>query len=309
MTYGALRLRLSKLAAGVDLELIDGWIQDRYTAILDQLPWKRLEGETTIQVPPSVTAGTITATQGVAAVQGVGTAWTAAQTGLTMRINCSEEFYIFTQVDATDGVLDRPFEQPTVTGAPYRIDQNVFLCALGARVVRAVRGFHPERPIHLITPGELNRMAPDRKVYGYPRWAAATWDSNTDPPILQIELYPIPDSPDSIGSTPAFAVDYIYDAGDLDPSQTGFSMLPWVRPAALINGVLADVAAWKEKLNQSMAYETKFAALVKQMAMINALQRGPTPIRLARELRGGVRGPDYHWAKHADRDYFGDFYE
>ena len=386
-TYGEIRLRLSKLAAGVDLELIDGWIQDRYTQILDALPWKRLEGETVIQSPPSYQAGTVTVEQGSNAILGAGTSWTAALNGLTIRIADGVEFYVFTQTDATDGTLDRPYEGSTnaisasavdaagtgyqpgdlfwiaggngaaagivqsvgaggtvatyaitntgngfavangaitttngagvgftlnitavgiSSGLSYRIDQNIFELPYDCRVLRGVRGFHPPRPLTLVSPGELNRIAPGRLVYGIPRYAAATWDANTDPPLMQIEFYPIPASPDSLGNTLSFAVDYIYDAADLTSSDTSFSLLPWTRPAAIVKGVQADIAAWQEKLTLAQSYEAGFERLVKEMAMINALQRGPQALRLAPQLRGRGTPIGYHWGKHADRDYFGE---
>lgn len=385
-TYGQIRLRCSKLAAGVDLELIDGWLQDRYTAIMDELPWKRTEGETVIQSPPSYQVGTLTATQGSAAVAGAGTAWTVAMTGLTIRIADNQEFYVFEWVDATHGTLDRPYEGSTASieastiaaagidyqpndlfwiaggnglaagivlstsagavtgyqitnlgnsfalangvetttsgagtgftlniteigvssGLAYRIDQNIFLLANDCRIVRGVRSFHPSRDLELISPGELNRIAPGRHVYGTPRYAVQTWDANTDPPIMQLELYPIPSSPDSLGNTLSFAVDYIYDQADIDPTETSVSLLPWARPAALVKGVQAEVAAWQEKLTLAQAHEAKFSALLRQMKMINALQRGPQALTLAPELRGRTGGLGYHRRKHADRDYFGE---
>lgn len=387
MTYGQIRLRLSQMAPGVPLELIDGWLGDRYTQILDLLPWKRLEGETVIQSPASYQAGTVTVTQGSAAIAGSGTNWTSALTGLMIRINSGPEFYTFTYVSSAGGTLDRPYEASTnsittsTVGAPgsgyqpgdlfwitagsggagivqsvgaggsvltyaitssgngfsvqngvatttnhagvgftinitsvgvssglsYRIDQNIFLLPADCRVLRGVRSFHPGRSLILVSPGEMNRIAPGRQTYGIPRWASQTWDANTDPPIMQLELYPIPSSPDPLDNTLSFSVDYIYDQGDLDPTQTSFSLLPWARPSALVKGVQSDIADWQEKLTLGQAHEAKFAALVKQMAMINALERGPMALRLAPELRGRHGGPvSYHRGKHADRDYFGE---
>lgn len=307
MTYGQIRLRLSQLFPGTSLEIIDGFIQDRYIDILDKLPWKRLEGETVVQVPPSVNTGTVSVAHGTQTVTGVGTTWTQATIeGLTMRINNAEEFYIPTFVDATHLLLDRNFEQPDVANVAYRIDQNIFLAPSNARIIRAIRTFHPPRSINgdrMMTPGELNRMAPGRTTYGIPRYASRTWDSSTTPPILQIELYPIPSSPSSTGQLLSFAIDYIYDAADIDPTQTSFTMLPWVRPSAIIAGVQADLASGAE----AQRLEGKCTALVRQMSMINALQRGPQAIRLAPEYRGSRGGyPGYHIGKHADRDYFGE---
>src|ERR1035441_8175333 len=140
MTYGQIRLRLSKLAPAVDLELIDGWIQDRYTEILDGLPWKRLEGETVIQSPASYQVGTVTATLGATSIAGAGTNWTSDMDGLTIRIGNNEEFYVFTQTDATDATLDRPYEGGDGgPGLSYRIDQNIFLLPADCRILRGVR--------------------------------------------------------------------------------------------------------------------------------------------------------------------------
>lgn len=386
MTYGQMRMLLSKMAPVVDPELIDGWIQFRYTEILDKLPWKRLEGETVIQSPPSYQVGTVTAAQGNASIVGVGTNWTSAMTGLTIRIADNQEFYVFTYASATTGTLDRPYEASTAaitassignagtgyqpgdtiwvtggdgnaalivettgaggavatyavsntgntysvangvvtttsglgtgftlnitavgvaSGLSYRIDQNIFLLPGDCRILRGVRSFHPGLDLTIISPAEMNRLFPGRLTYGTPRYASQTWDANTDPPVMQMELYPIPDSPDGLGNTLSFAVDYIFDQGDIDPTQTSGSLLPWARPAALIKGVQADIANLQEKITLAQAHESRFESLVKDMAMINALERGPQAIRLAPELRGRRGTLSYHREKHADQDYFG----
>lgn len=42
MTYGQLKLRLTQAFPGVSLDLIEGWVNDRYQEILGNLPWQRL---------------------------------------------------------------------------------------------------------------------------------------------------------------------------------------------------------------------------------------------------------------------------
>lgn len=290
MTYGALCLRLQKLLPGTDQELIEGWIQDRYTQILDKLSWKRQEAESTIQAPQSYTTGTISATQGSATITGVGTTWDPAMDGLMIRIDNKPEYYQFTYVTATSGALDRPFEASSATGLTYRIDQNIFLMPANARIIRAVRPLHNRGiPLEIVTPGELNRLAAQRNFYGTPKYAAPTWDNFSDPPQLQLELFPVPDCPDSSSNLLSWSVDYIFDAADLDPEVTSASLLPFVRPAALIAGVTSSALMPRPgsdgNLAGAEAHDAEFNNLVAQMAQINAQQRGPQTIRLAPELR------------------------
>jgi hypothetical protein len=386
VTYGQIRLRLAKANPGVDLELIDGWIQDRYTEMLDALPWKRLEGEIVLQSPPSYQTGTLAAQQGSANITGSGTAWTAAMDGLTIRIANASEYYMFTYVSATAGTLDRAYEQPTgaidtatpdaagagyavgdlftiaggspvlaqgqvvsvngsggvtafdiaaggsnysvasgvattastgvgsgltlnitavgqSSGFSYRIDQNIWQMPAGCRIVRGVRPLHDlDHPLKLVSPGELNRIDPQRATYGTPYYAAPTWDSSADPPSMQVELYPVPTSPDTAGATLSWVVDYICDPAAIDPTQTSASLLPWTRPAALIAGVEAEISASKGDTAKATLKEARFQALLRQTMQINALQRGSSPMRLARELK---RGPNLRDARNELRSLLG----
>ncbi|HLW77181.1 MAG TPA: hypothetical protein VKS01_09345, partial [Bryobacteraceae bacterium] len=247
----------------------------------------------------SYAVGTVNATQGSGAITGVGTSWTTAMNGLTLRINNSPEYYAFTFAGATSATIDRPFEPPSVSGVGYRIDQNTFLLPASCRILRGVRALHAPRRLTPITPAELNALDPNRMVYGEPiRWCQ-TWDSATDPPIMQVELWPIPSSPSSTGNTLSFAADYVFDASDLTPGNTSSDFLPWVRPQALVEGVQASIDRWRASSNPSVAaaylstasaHETEFLKLLKEMQQINAMQRGPQAIKLAPELRRQVPG-------------------
>lgn len=381
MTYGELRLLCQKANPGVDLELIDGFISDRYSdIILNGLAWKRLEGEAILQSPPSYDVGTITAIQGQAAIvgNGVGT-WTGDMQGRMIRINQTEEYYQFNFVDATHAHLDRPYEGTTssitgftidlqgsgylvgdqvwITGGnglaqgsveqigplgqvlqlslsntgnnyavgtgvvcsggngaglflnitsvggsanlPYRIDQSVFVLPTEARILRAGREMHNRtRALAVITQGELNRIAPQRTTYGTPIYAAHFWDTDSDPPRMQVELYPIPSSPSSTGATLSHVIDYIYDPDILDPNATAKTLLPWMSPAALKSGVSSDccrLPAHKD-IPLSREHKAEYNLAVRNMALTNALQRGPTVLRIAEQYLGNrssrwQRGP------------------
>ncbi len=286
MSYGTIRLRLQKQAPGTDLELLDGWIQDVYTEILDRLPWKRSEADIVIQAPVSYATGTVTVTQGVATITGAGTVWTAGMTGLAIRFDNQETYYQFTDVNATSATLDRPYEGVDGTEVTYRIDQPVYVMPANARQIRSVVPMHDRtRPLEMITPAELDRISISRNTYGTPKYAVAHWDSFANPPRMQIELYPIPQSPTTNSAIPSWAVEYVFDRDDLDPEATSTSLLPWVRPAALIDGVMAKIRRHAGDLKTSVAHFAEHTRLVGIMAQINAEQRGAQTIRLAEELQ------------------------
>jgi hypothetical protein len=282
MTYGQLRLLISKENAGADLDLADGYIQARYTEILDQLPWKRQEAKTVIQAPPSYAIGTITTVQGSNAIVGLGTSWTAAMNGLMIRIACQNEFYQFTYVSPTAATLDRGYEWPGGTALTYRIDQAVFLLPADCRILRAVTPLHDGGfPLDPTTPHELDQMARGRNTYGTPRFYVQTWDSFSDPPQMQVELSPVPSSPNTAGTTLSWAIDYAFDAAPVDPTQTGISMLPWVRPAALQAAVRADFLRLAKDWTGAEAMDARAGKLVETMLKVNAAQRGPQVIKTA----------------------------
>jgi hypothetical protein len=301
MTYGQIRLHLQKALPGVDSELIDDWIQGRYTRILDAIAWKRQETESVIQAPASYSNGTVTATQGsnVVASDDLSnpTVFTLAMTGRMIRIDNQSEYYQFTYVSATSGTLDRPYEGPNITGASYRIDQAIFLLPSNCRVLRQVTPLHDySRSIPIVPPSFLNRLDGSRNSYGTPCWAAATWDNFSDPPQMQIELYPVPDVPDpSTSSILSYAIDYLYDEADLDPDVTSVTLKPFVKPACLIEGVKADAMrprpSWDGNMQAAEAYEAQYDKLLGEMQSINAQQRGPQQIQFAANLRRQTQTP------------------
>ncbi len=203
MTLGALRLRLSKLAPGVDLELLNGWIQDRYTEILDRLPWQRLE----------VTA-------------------------------------------------------PLATVAT----QPIYTLPAACRIVDGI--VHPELgPLQRMSPAELDAFAPGRGQSGPPRIWAPAMDDTSDPPLAQVELYPVPDRIVNL------VLRYTADADAL--SGTSTSVLPWVRPAALIEGATANVKRHLKDYTGAELAERRFEKLVSQMLTNEALRVGPGRTQMA----------------------------
>lgn len=285
MTYGALRLVLRKQTAGLDVELLDNWIQNRYTEILDKLPWKRLESDVTFSCTSSYATGTITAVQGSADIVGVGTTWTSGMNGFCIRLNNQGEYYQFTYVSATTATLDRVYEASSASALTYRIDQNIFVLPANCRVLRGVKPMHDrERPLTRKTPAELNDISTTRNNYGTPTFYAPTWDNFSDPPRLQVELFPVPNVPNSSSSLLSFVADCILDPDALTDDTSG-SLLPWTRPAALEAGVRADVARHLKDWTGADRYELRFGQLVLDMTHIDSQQQGAQVMKLAPHLR------------------------
>ena len=286
MTYGLLRFLITKENVSADLDLVDGYIQARYTEILDQLPWKRQEAESVIQSPASYVTGTITTTQGSNVITGLGTTWTAAMNGLMIRIAAQNEFYQFTFVSATSATLDRGYEWPGASLLSYRIDQAVFLLPADCRILRSVRPLHDRgSPLDPCTPHELDKLAKNRNRYGTPLYYAQSWDSFSSPPRMQVELFPVPDSPNSAGATLSWACDYVFDPAVIDPTATTVSQLPWVRPAALQAAVRADFLRLAKDWTGAEAMDERAKELVQTMLKVNAAQRGPQVIKTAPQLQ------------------------
>ena len=292
MTYGEIKLQLSKLLPGIDPELVEGWIQGRYQRILDTIPWKRQEGESVLQAPASYAIGTLTVTQGSNVVTSDGTTptvFTAAMNGLMIRIAAQAEYYQFTYVSPTVGNLDRGYEGPDATAATYRIDQAIYLLPTNCRIVRQVRPFHNDwKPLELVSPAELNRIRPSRNYYGTPRYACPTWDNSSDPPQMQLELYPVPDVPDTSSTLLSWGVDYIFEEAELDRNGSGVTLKPFARPAAIFAGVQSDAMRPRPTLDGHLGpeqvYDAESATPTAQSLMNIQQQRGPPPIRLTPHL-------------------------
>lgn len=258
---------------GVNPDLIDGWISDRYQQMLDGLSWNRLRQVQAISLAAEYATGTVTVTQGSTAITGSGTTWTALMTGRMIRIAALDDFYQFTRVSATTGTLDRAYIGDSGSGLSYRINQNVVTLDTDVRLVESVRDSSME--LTRFTQAQMRRSFPARNSYGAP--AEWSWypDANTDPPVIQIEVFPVPVVAVSL------LADVIVDTSGLDVTDATSSLLPWTRPACLIAGVQADVSVHLDQLPKAALYEARFDKLLLQMKGIDHEADGPQPIGIA----------------------------
>lgn len=289
-TYGQTKLRLKQQFPSVPLELLDGWIMDRYQALLDQLPWKRIESNITIQAPNEVNVGTVTIEIGSNVVLGAGTAWTSAQTGWYFRLPGDDAYFAFTYVSPTQGTLDRLYDgffggqqegasppPPVVpmSGLSYQLDQAIYPLPANVRLIQGVRDLDNDYDLAKMSQQEMNASVPSRSDYGDSKFYSITMDSATEPPVMQIELYPIP------MELTGYAVQVICEDINFGPGQTSVAALPFVRPAALNSGVSADVCLWMEKLAQAEMYEKQFLTRQQEMIRTESFRIGATRIEVA----------------------------
>jgi hypothetical protein len=263
-TFGEIRFQLSKMYPAVDHDLLDGWILDGYQHVLGELDWTRLDTRVSVAIPAEYNAGTVAVTNGSASVTGTGTAWATEMTGRLFRVLTGSEYYQFTVNSTTAATLDRPYEGETATGAGYRLAQNVFRLPPDARNVQAVDG---------LTVKTAADLPAKRTEHGQPVYWVPSMDSYTDPPCLQIEVYPVPVEAGSL------AVSFTSEA--TPPTlETATTLLPWVYPAAIKAYVGAQVALSIEKnVALHTASMNALGVHVNQMRKVEADARQPIALR------------------------------
>jgi hypothetical protein len=220
---------------GVSLDLIEGWCNDWYAAILGELPWSRLNVQSRLLTTAPYSAGTAAVVGGSAAIAGVGTTWVTEMSGRAFRVAGRSEFYEFTWLTATTGTLDRPYEGTTSATAGYSIFQNVYPLPADCRLVNDDAFSDMYGPMVRFTHGELNESDPSRIQTGTPRAWASYMDDSSTPPRMQVEIWPIPDVAIGIPFT------YVGDAAPLTDTSTILQV--WMQPTALVEGIVAKVKA------------------------------------------------------------------
>ncbi len=235
MTYGTLKKRLVQAFPAISLDLIEGWINDRYAEILAELPWKRLNLQSTLQTVAPYITGTVAVTLGSAAVTLTSGTWTAAMTTRAFRGAGLNASYRFTYVSATTGTLDRAYEGPTATAATYAIFQNVYLLPSDCRLLEDDAFSSQFGPLQRMSHGQLNDADPSRLATGTPTLWASYMDDSSTPPLMRVEFVPYPDLAIGIPFT------YAADAGEL--TDTGTIIKAWLQPTALLEAVTARCKA------------------------------------------------------------------
>lgn len=258
---------------GASLDLLDGWIRDRYLEILDRLDWVRVQKSVAIPLPAEVNAGTVAVVNGSAAIAGTGTAWTAEMSGRLFRIAGQAEYYEFTFASANTGTLDRPFLGGTATGAAYRINALSVTLPANCRSIDPPQLLDPARPLEIRSLADIAATDPSLSRYAPPEWVAWQFDAASAPPVPQLRVWPVPVQPCTI------VVPYTAD-GELGTG-SGQSLLPWMRPGCIKAGVQADHARWSKELMAAGTYEARFSELLTDMTRVEASRTPPEVLEVA----------------------------
>jgi hypothetical protein len=262
-TLGQFQHRISKtpVGAGIDQELLIGFINDRIEAICRSRPWTRLDKQSILQTVVAYTTGTVTIAAGATSGTGVGTTFTSAMTGRLIRFAELLEIYTFTFVSTTAFTIDRALEgDDDQSAVSFRIWQPVYELPNDLGTILSLRNPTIGRDLDEYEREWLDRNAASRFSYGPPTLYVPAEDSSNDLP--QIELYPGPE--DAVGMPmryqarpPLFTV---------EPIDTDEQFADWVSVPCVFAGVMADLHTMMREPGLAKTYEDKYDARLMDMA-------------------------------------------
>lgn len=241
MTYGQLKFQLTKAFPGVDLDLIEGWIDERYAEILGELPWSRQNLVGVLQTIAPYSTGTVTLANGSTSVSLSGGTFAPNMTGMAFTVTGEDDIYAFSYISATTGSLDRPYEGSlALPGAGFTLFQHIYPMPADCRMLEdtAFANFSLG-PLKRFSRAQLNQSCPAQGTLGTPFSWASYMDDGSVPPRIQVQLYPAPNVAMGI------PFQYISDPGALSANAAGTSAIiqTWMQPAALKEGVIALIKA------------------------------------------------------------------
>ncbi len=288
MNWGQIRFQILQSTPGLNLDLVDAWMNTRYEQVLEATDWTGIRARSTLTTQAAYQSSTdsVTLTVGSTAVVGVGTAWLIGIVGQRFyRTGDAAIYTVAGWTDATHLTLDRPYEgngtdapATAYAGSAYVLMQNVYALPSDCRSVERILDADSNVPLVPLTPAALDASAGTRALVGDPDCYAEIEDSpEASPPVLhQVELYPPPTY------ARGYTVEYLRAAYSFDGLNLTQSPLPFVSASVLLYGVRADVAAFQGKLPQAQLYELKFQEELKRLLLVeHAFRRQKGTLRMA----------------------------
>lgn len=256
-TLGVIKYSIVKypIAAGIDSDLLDAIINQRYFEYLRSFPWARLRASSTITTVAEYTTGTIAVSEGGTTLTGTDTVWTSAMTGRRIRIANRNEDYTFTYVSATSATIAGAYEGDDETEATYVISKRHFTLPSDCGNLESITVPETNDELDQINVEELDQIDPARGTYGDPTTYTLYVDDSSTPPVSQVELWPTPQT------ARALPIRYIKQVSRL--SAASDILLPWVSSEAIIAGVLAELGQpngeqrWMKLLQDAQREETR----------------------------------------------------
>jgi hypothetical protein len=235
-TFGNFRMRISKTAegAGVDFDLINGYINGRIETMYRSFPWTRLDSEDTIQTVAAYTDGTVSIDAGGTAVTGVDTVFTAPMTGRRIRFEGTTEYYTFTRLTATTGTIERALEQEDdLEDVGFTIWQAIYDLPDDLSEIFSLTCPALNQPIAQKSQAWLDTYYASRIEYGHPRYFTPYADASDG--TKRVELYPGPDVDEGL------PLEYKPLQPTYADADTAEIFPDWLHIPCLFSGVLADL--------------------------------------------------------------------
>jgi hypothetical protein len=195
--------------------------------------------------------------------------------------------YQFTYTGANSGTLDRPYEGASNAAASYAIFQDVYPLPADCRYLDedafssfqlgALRRLLPadmEAGASATTAGGIRESGGSSNCFGIPRVWSLYMDDGSDPPQMQVKLFPAPNG--------SFGIPFRYTAEIGAPASTGTTLAPWMQPAALVEGATARIKAHLKDYAGAQLHALAAAAALKTMRSQEAVRQGASEIRLGR---------------------------
>lgn len=270
-TFGEIRLLTQKRFTGVDVELRDHYIRERYRSILDEVDWRTLDQTAVLQTLAEYATGTVTVTNGSTAVTGDSTVWTSAMNGRGFRPSATGPIYTVTYVSATSLTLDRAYEGVTGSALGYRIFQHIYSLAALADEIKSFRNPHLDIDLDESARESFDEAFPGRPAHGeVEAYQLYDLDSSGN---TTVELYPIP--------TAVRGLPYRYIERPADLTVVSDTVPTWMHTGTLVEGVFSDLAVLADQFSAAERHQEKFDEGLARMRRKETRRRPPRQIQMA----------------------------
>lgn len=250
------------------------WISDRNKQLGARFPLRRDRKIGEVVVPGVYEVGTLTATQGSASLVGVATAWTSVLEGRFIRVS-SAWYEILTVVGVTSITLTNTYTEPTIAGSLYEIVPRRVPLVAGVRRIISFRDTELGTLLRLVSPYELDYIAPQRDIVGSPPHYVVNLgyvapSAATD--ARQIEVYPYPQDATLLTyhyyQEPPTLVRGSYIPDNIDPEVlkegARVDLYRFLMGRAAKSGSMEMAAFWR---NESRAQETQWEKRMQEAAI------------------------------------------
>jgi hypothetical protein len=275
LTFGEIRFQLQKRFPGVDADVLDSFINERYRRVMRRGDWTRLRLQAVLQTVAPYESGTVAVLNGSDAVTLTDGTWLEEMTGRAFRIGVDPAYYQFTWVSASTGTLDRTYEGDDDDAAEYRIYQAVYSLPADLALLKSMRVLDRPRDLDQVSQERLDEMDASRLAHGTPQRYAPHMDDLSDPPRRQVELHPAPDA--------AVAIPFWFtqDPALFEVTATASYVAAWLNPDAIYHGVEAEVRRLEKDYAGFTAAESLFNVDLAEMFGAEARRTGPAGIKMA----------------------------